>query len=63
MLEIYRYGPPEGANVEELRKEYDAVASSLESLINDPNELREIYNSARMNGHISDKDLEKQFTC
>jgi hypothetical protein len=63
MIEIYRYGPPEGANLEDLKREFDEAAASLESFVKDPIKLREIYNSARITGHLSDRDLEKQFTC
>ena len=63
MIELYKYGMPKGVDAEEVKKEFDEMAQYLENRVKDPEALRNIYTSAQMSGHLSHKDLQKQFTC
>jgi hypothetical protein len=63
MLEMLEYGIPQNVDISSLQQEFEEMTRYLEDLLQNPEILQEIDQSAKVTRYISIEDLEKPFTC
>ncbi len=62
MLDCYKYGAPPGVDKEKLEKEFAEMSETLDRILNDPKEIEERENSAKLVSHITAEQLYRPFT-
>ena len=59
---MYRYGIPEGTDVNELKKKIEKIKSDSKQKRNDPEYIKKIDFNSRISSYLSAEDLKRKFT-
>lgn len=65
MIEFYRYGLPENISEEEkvaLKQKIKKLQGDTDRILQDPEELKKIYQNAKMSCACTAEELNQQFT-
>ena len=60
---MLEYDVPQKVGAAGLQKEFEDMTKYLEDLLNNPEILQEIDQSAKITRYVSIEDLERPFTC